>query len=745
MGKNGKVSRKALTVKPGSDLYLLSGQRALYDGYVISGIDCTAGWESIEFANTETLFLGRAIGSVNDNAMKRAQIRRTIEIHLEKELRYLDKGIKVLSLFFIDEVSKYRTEEGEKGIYAEMFEECYEELIALPKFAELKDRFPSCDGIHDGYFSQDKKGKFKDTRGDTQADYDTYNTIMKDKEWLLSFDCPLRFIFSHSALKEGWDNPNVFQVCTLIEQKSTFTCRQKIGRGLRLCVNQEGERIEDQNINILHVMANESFAEFAEALQKEIEEESGVKFGVLQIDFFSGMSYTETIINVKTMDLHDANLILEYMARNDFTTVGGKPTEKAKAAIIEGVMAIPSELEGVKDQIAAAINHNEGVTADSLVGTSYRECLAVDKTISYEEAAELMTHFEKKGYITKSGKIKDSMKYDLLAGTLDLPPQFEVARKPLENIISRANKIPPIRDASRDVMVRLNKKAILAPEFLDLWDKIKQKTVYRVQIDTEKLVADSVKQLAAMPPIPKTRLVSQTADINIRYEGVTHTEREMRATDIQEEYAFLPDMLAIVSEEALLTEATVLRILEESGRGKDFVRNPQLFMEQFIEIVKNNRYRLAIDSIRYVRLDGAEYCAQEIFNAEELMANLDKNAVAVKKSVYDHIIYDSSTVERPFAVALDNDPDVKMFFKIPGTFKIKTPIGAYNPDWAVYLERDGVKKMYFVLETKGTANLFDLRGSEQLKLHCGARHFEALQSGVEFKVVTDWKNAKKSL
>lgn len=173
-----------------------------------------------------------------------------------------------------------------------------------------------------------------------------------------------------------------------------------------------------------------------------------------------------------------------------------------------------------------------------LVGTSYRECVAVDKTISYEEAAELMTHFEKKGYITKSGKIKDSMKYDLLAGTLDLPPQFEVARKPLENIISRANKIPPIRDASRDVMVRLNKKAILAPEFLDLWDKIKQKTVYRVQIDTEKLVADSVKQLAAMPPIPKTRLVSQTADINIRYEGVTHTEREMRATDIQEEYAF---------------------------------------------------------------------------------------------------------------------------------------------------------------------------------------------------------------
>lgn len=745
MGKNGKVSRKTLTVKPGSDLYLLSGERELYEGYIISGIDCTPGWEAIEFANTETLRLGKAIGSVDENAVKRAQIRRTIETHLEKELRYTDMGIKVLSLFFIDEVAKYRTAEGEKGVYAKMFDECYEELLALPKFAALKSRFPSRDGIHDGYFSQDKKGKLKDTRGDTLADYDTYNTIMKDKEWLLSFDCPLRFIFSHSALKEGWDNPNVFQVCTLIDQKSTFTCRQKIGRGLRLCVNQEGERIEDKNINQLHVMANESFAEFANALQKEIEDETGVMFGVLQIDLFSGMSYTETVIHVKTVDMSDANRILEYMARHDFTTVGGIPTEKAKAAIVEGLTDLPAELACVKEQIATAISNNEGVTAESLVGKPYYESVTVDKTVSYEEAAELMEHFEKKGYVSKSGKIKDTMKNALLNGTLDLPAKFEAARERFEDIISRANKMPPIRDASRDVVVRLNKKAILSPEFMELWDKIKQKTTYRVQIDTDKLVEDCVKDLAAMPPVPKTRLVSQTANIDIRYEGVVHIEHGIRATDIQDDYSYLPDILAIVSEEALLTERTVLHILEKSGRATDFVRNPHLFIETFLDIVKSNRHRLAIDGIRYVKLDGEEYYAQEIFGAEELMANLDKNAVAVANSVYDHIIYDSSTVERPFAVALDNDPDVKMFFKIPGNFKIETPIGTYNPDWAVYLDRDGQKKLYFVLETKETTDLFDLRGPERLKIHCGKRHFDALENAVELHVAKGWNEAKMSI
>ena len=311
-GKNVAVSRKAVTVKPNDDLYLLSGKRDLYDGYSVSGIDCTAENEMIEFSNTESVRLGKAIGSIDENIIKEAQIKRTIQFHLDKELRYTEKGIKVLSLFFIDEVKKYRGTDGEKGIYAEMFERCYNELINQPKYSELKSKFPaSVDAVHNGYFSQDKKGILKDTKGDTIADYDTYNAIMRDKEWLLSFDCPLRFIFSHSALKEGWDNPNVFQVCTLIDQKSTFTCRQKIGRGLRLCVNQDGDRIEDKNINILHVVANESFAEFADTLQKEIETETGVKFGTIQISLFSGMKYTETKTVEKTITTEQAQMAIE--------------------------------------------------------------------------------------------------------------------------------------------------------------------------------------------------------------------------------------------------------------------------------------------------------------------------------------------------------------------------------------------------------------------------------------------------
>ncbi|HBR33736.1 MAG TPA: type III deoxyribonuclease, partial [Firmicutes bacterium] len=329
--KNGTVSRKTVTAKPGDDLFILSGRRELYDGYSLAGIDCTPGGEGVEFANTESVMLGKAIGGVDENILKRAQIRRTIEAHFDKELRYLEKGIKVLSLFFIDEVAKYRTIDGAPGIYAEMFEECYLELLEKPKYAELKRRFTvDMNSVHNGYFSQDKKGVYKNTRGDTQADDDTYNTIMRDKEWLLSFECPLRFIFSHSALKEGWDNPNVFQVCTLIEQKSAFTCRQKIGRGLRLCVDQQGNRIEDRDVNILHVMANESFAEFADTLQREIEQETGVKFGVLQLSLFVGQTYTEEIVQQKSVDESDAEMLIGFMKDHGYVEPDGRPTELAR-------------------------------------------------------------------------------------------------------------------------------------------------------------------------------------------------------------------------------------------------------------------------------------------------------------------------------------------------------------------------------------------------------------------------------
>ncbi len=745
--KDGAVSRKPVTVKPGDDLFLLSGEREMYEGYSVAGIDCTPDYEHIEFGNTEEVALGKAIGDVDENIVKRAQIRRTIEAHLDKELRYTDKGIKVLSLFFIDKVDKYRHEDGTPGIYAKMFEECYLELLSKPKYAPIKERFSSdVSKVHNGYFSQDKKGRLKDTKGDSQADDDTYNTIMRDKEWLLSFECPLRFIFSHSALKEGWDNPNVFQVCTLIDQKSTFTCRQKVGRGLRLCVNQDGERIEDKDINILHVMANESFAEFADTLQKEIEDETGVKFGVLQLDLFAGMVYEEKREVERTVTPEQAKQLID-------TAVKILPENKPSAANIckvikENSDQFAEELKPALPKIQEALEQNEReepVTVEKLSAVSYTETVTEEKEVTYEEAQELMDHFEKKGYISDKGKIKDTMKNALKNGTLNLPQKYEAARKRFEEIITNADRKPPVRDASKDVTVRINKRVMISPEFMELWNKIKQKTAYRVSIDTNTLIENSIKALKEMPAIPKTRLVTQTADIHIENAGISHTEREMRTTDIENSYRELPDLITAISDETLLTPSTVNEILMRSGRLNDFLNNPEAFMEKATEIIKNNRHALAIDGISYIKLDGQEYYVQEIFNSDEIIANLDRNAVKVEHSVYDYIVYDSSSVERPFAIALDNDPDVKMFFKIPDRFKIDTPIGTYNPDWAVYLTRNGEEKLYFILETKGSTSLIDLRTKERLKIHCGKQHFKALDNGIEMQVASDWKEFKVTL
>lgn len=747
-GKSGVVARKTVTVKPGDDLFLLSGERGLYEGYSIAGIDCTPGYEHVEFGNTEEVALGKAIGDVDENIVKRAQIRRTIEAHLDKEIRYADKGIKVLSLFFIDKVEKYRHEDGTPGIYAKMFEECYLELLAKPKYAPIRERFSAdVSKVHNGYFSQDKKGRLKDTKGDTQADDDTYNTIMRDKEWLLSFECPLRFIFSHSALKEGWDNPNVFQVCTLIDQKSTFTCRQKVGRGLRLCVNQDGERIEDKNINVLHVMANESFADFADTLQKEIEDETGVKFGVLQLDLFAGMVYEEQIEHEHTIDEAEAHELVKHWTENgtldkwmsdpEMLAAEKKITEQLETGEIQSP---PNPATEVMRQIKMGATPEQAATA--IVGITSRVTETVEKEISYEDAQELMQHFEQKGYITSTGKMKDTMKNALKTGTLDLPKKYEAARERFEAIIANADRKPPVRDASRDVVVRINKQVMLSPEFMELWNKIKQKTAYRVSIDTDKLIENCVKDFRDMPAIPKTRLISQTADIHIEKAGIYHTEREMRTMDVEDSYSMLPDLITAISDETLLTPATVNRILIESGRCKDFLNNPEAFLEKAMEIIRNNRHALAIDGISYVKLDGKEYYVQEIFDTTELIANLDRNAVKVEHSVYDYIVYDSSSIERPFAVALDNDPDVKMFFKIPERFKIETPIGTYNPDWAVFLTKNGEEKLYFVLETKGSTSFMDLRTREQLKIHCGRKHFEALNNGIEMQVATNWSEIK---
>lgn len=740
-GKAGKVERKTITAKPGDDLFVLSGKRALYEGYTIEGIDCTKDFECVEFSNSEIVKLGKSIGSIDENILKRAQIYRTIEAHLEKELRYFEKGIKVLSLFFIDEVKKYRTETGEKGIYAEMFEECYNELIEKPKFAVLKDRFDTTvEKSHNGYFSQDKKGIYKNTKGDTLADDDTYNTIMRDKEWLLSFDCPLRFIFSHSALKEGWDNPNVFQVCTLIDQKSTFTCRQKVGRGLRLCVNQDGERLEDRNINVLHVMANESFSEFADNLQKEIEQETGMKFGVLQLSALIDLTYEEKIEVEHQMEESDAFDVYETLIANDVLDERGvcrvesEEIEKLELANIS---------EPLQQEVKKIMQQAEPVTFEKLKQVKCVETKIEEKTFDHEQASEIMETLKEMNVISKEGKIKDTMKAQLAAGKLDIIKKWgEAKTRAITQALEKADNRPVIRDASKEVTVRLKKQVFLSPEFKELWDKIKQKTTYRVNIDSETLIRNCVKELSEMPVIPKAKLVSSTAEIDLENAGVYSTEKHMRTLDLAGTYEVMPDIVRLISAETLLKRSDIIRILQESGRIKDFINNPQGFYEKALEIISHNRHSLAIDGIKYVKLAGEEYYVQEIFDSAELIANLDRNAVQVKHSVYDYLIYDSG-VESRFAKSLDEDPDVKMFFKIPSRFKIETPIGSYNPDWAVFLEKNGEQKLFFVLESKGTTSLFDLRSPERLKIHCGKQHFNALE-GIEFseEPVKDWKEFK---
>ena len=486
---------------------------------------------------------------------------------------------------------------------------------------------------------------------------------MKDKEWLLSFDCPLRFIFSHSALKEGWDNPNVFQICTLIENKTTFTCRQKLGRGLRLCVDQTGERIDDKGINILHVIAEETFAEFADKLQKEIEDETGIKFGILDIDMFINISYT------------DEN--------------------------------------------------------------------GEEKQTNATDAREILEHFRSVNYIDEKGKMKDTLKNDLQQGKLNLPKNFERAKDRLLKQIENVNKKVVVMPSVKQVSVKRKDEVFDNDEFMELWQKLKQKTIYRINMSKDNLIKLCVKAISEMQQISKTKISKETVKINIQKSGVDYTSQGARFEETENE-VLIPDILGILSKNCKLTRDTISKILLQSNRLQDFVNNPQRFIEQTTEIINNVRANECIDGITYTKLPGKAYSVIDLFDLEnnsEVFAFLDKTAVAVKNSLYDHIIYDNSQVERDFALELDNDEEVKLFFKIPNKFKIPTPIGSYTPDWAVYVETENEKKLYFVIETKGSTNFMDLRDKESIRIKCGRKHFEAL--GTEFDVTRDFKTFKE--
>lgn len=699
--KKGVVQRKAVTVKQGDDLYEKSGGRDVYEGYIVKDIYCAEGSEYMDFTScSDILYLGKAIGTVHDDEMKRQQMRATIEEHLNKELELNPKGIKVLSLFFIDRVANYREYDAEgnavKGKYAKWFEEIYQDVIRRPKYHDLWHRLHNEDDeaelVHDGYFSADKgkknePGHWKDTSGSTAADDSTYNLIMKDKERLLSFDCKIRFIFSHSALREGWDNPNVFQICTLNETKSTIKKRQEIGRGLRLCVNQTGERQYDANLNILTVMANESYDEFASSLQKEYEED-GIRFRVLETANF-------------------ANILVPVSAEDAATGTAGEET--------------------------------------AYLGT--------------EKAEMVMESLKEYGYVDDEGNIQESLKADIQQNKFVVAEELAPYKAQIQEICMQACRTVPIHKKRERREAVLNKEVFLSPEFKELWDSIKWKTTYRVDFSTEELLRRCRKQMALEMKIPSPKIIQTKVDLTIGTGGVETKVVADRAVSTYGSGNFLPDIVAYLQNETNLTRRTIVELLtgtrqDEKGkwipfddygnRLKDFQKNPQVFMENTAKILRSVMKSLIVDGIKYQRLGDSEYYCQELFESEELKGYLESNMLESTKSPYDYVVYDSEN-ERQFAQSFEDNEDVYLYAKLPDWFKISTPLGSYNPDWAVMIDQKGEKKLYFVLETKGNVDADALRKTEKEKIQCGKEHFAALGDKATFMPVDDFTDFIQSI
>lgn len=662
VNQNGTTVRKKITLKDGSDLYELSNGRDVYSGYTVNDIYIKKGNEYIEFSNGESIGIGEILGDIDDDSIKQLQIRKTIEEHLDKELILTSKGIKVLSLFFIDKVANYRSydEDGNpvKGKYALWFEEAYKEIAKKRKYHTLfedVDISSEVEKIHDGYFAQDKKGKLKDSTGKNKDDESAFDKIMKNKEKLLSFEEPLRFIFSHSALKEGWDNPNVFQICTLNETNSVLKKRQEIGRGLRICVNQNGERVQGFEVNTLTIMANESYEEFAKTLQEEIEQEEGIKFGVIEAHIFANIA-------VKTDDGE-----IEYF--------GAQNSEALYSYLLEN------------------------------------------------------------NYIDARGKIQDTLKKDIRDETFKVPEQYQHVQAKITSVIKKVAGNLNIKDANDKRLVKLNKEVLLSDDFKELWDKIKYKTTYRVDFDPERLVEECAQKIANELTIGKIKYLYSKAKNKITKAGVEIDEDSIKEQfdDINNIEYKLPDIITYLQNETNLTRKNIVDILIKSGKLESFKNNPQKFIDGAIKIIKKTMSIFIVDGIKYQKIGNDSYYAQECFENQELYGYLHKNMIENRenKSIYNYTVYDSD-VEKGFAKSFNENDDVKLFTKLPSWFKINTPLGSYNPDWAVLVEKDDEERLYFVVESKGSLFTDDLRDTEEAKIKCASEHFKEVSQETIF-------------
>lgn len=695
------VTKKTKKFSVGANLYELSGGLEEYKGYVISEIDArNSSYDKVLFTNGEEILTGQVIGDAEESYMSRIQIRETIKSHFEKEREYYKKGIKVLSLFFIDEVAKYKVYDENKkahnGEYAKIFEQEYNDVYnEYYNFIdeEYKKYLDGLNGkkVHSGYFSVDKKAskglledeqifidsKIDDKAEGTSSDEDAYDLIMKDKERLLSLSEPVRFIFSHSALREGWDNPNIFQICTLKKSNSEISKRQEIGRGLRICVNSNGDRmdyreLEDDffNINNLTVIASESYDSFAKALQNEISAN----------------------LSRKSFDKFEQKIFID----------------------------------------------RELVNKDG-------KSLPIDETV----VNKIYRDFMKNDYIDENDNITHKLKEDIANNTISVPEVMQEHTEEYVKLITSLfteTKIE-IGNANKNNIsnLKLNDN-FYKKEFQDLWNKINIKSIYEVDFDSNELIEKSIKALNDKLVISKMRVrITEGEQRNTMSVSQIKAEDSMVAGKVRNEVYddFVPvntkyDLIGSIANETGLTRHTIIEILKNIRPDVfgQFKYNPEEFIRRASNLINDEKATTIIDGITYNKID--DKFSNEVFTDNNLTGKLGVNALEVKKHIYDYVITDSN-VEMEFARKLEQG-EITVYAKLPNGFKIRTPFGNYNPDWALVFDNKDIKYIYFVAETKGSMQSAQLKGAEKGKIECAKKHFETISSGeVKYGVVDSYE------
>ena len=690
------IRKKTAKVGIGFNLYDNSGNLDEYkNGFVVKFIDGRDN--SVEFLNGIKIFAGDVVGKVSEEQLRRIQIRETILSHIERERQLFHKGIKVLSLLFIDEVAKYKQydEAGNpyNGIYAEMFEEEYNDIVGnMEREFGDEDYIQYLNAIsahdtHAGYFSIDKKGKMTDSKVSdkkekTSDDIDAYDLIMKNKELLLDRDpkrSPVRFIFSHSALREGWDNPNVFQICTLKQSSSEVRKRQEDGRGLRLCVNQDGERMDVNvlgndvhTVNVLTVIASESYDSFAKGLQTELAD-----------------------------------------------AVVGRP------------VAVTADL--FKGKVITDIKGNEQV---------------VDRELAQAIHFDLIVN----GYIDKKGILTDKYYTDKANGEIKVAEEVADSRDAIINILdsvydSRAMQPENARD--KNVELQVDPEKLAMPEFKALWQRISPKSVYVVDFDTDELVKKSIDAINQKLHVSKVFFKVETGtmeEIKSRdelLEGSAFSKSKSSTYDsskrIHTNNSVKYDLVGKIVSETGLTRKAVVEILVgiEKTVFDQFAYNPEEFIIKASDLINDEKATAIVQHITYNVLN--EHYDTDIFTEPTIKGKLGTNVMKAQRHLYDHIVYDS-TNERDFASDLDTNTNIAVYVKLPDSFYIATPVGKYNPDWAIAFYEGAVKHIYFVAETKGSMSSMQLRLIEESKIHCAREHFKAISNGnVVYDVVDSYQ------